>query len=231
MWSRCVPLCVPLAFPTKNLRIVLSQLNEHLNLNNLLSPLESAYRPSYSNETALLGTFVLKDLLTAQQDLHSNTVRSISCVWYFRLEITFSWLDCTTCLVFLVQHFSLFCPISLQQNTGRHHKWATIAANLSLSLFCAPQGSFLGPGHFVLYTHPTTFRLSKKAHSQLPCIFRWHSTVQNSPGNRKYSENLYTSWINTNFTFTTAKLKPRFVNSHRMSVNTAGPNATTQKEL
>lgn len=154
MWSRCVPLCVPLAFPIKNLRIVLSQLNEHLNLNNLLSPLESAYRPSYSNETALLGTFVFKDLLTAQQDLHSNTVRSISCVWYFRLDITFSWLDCTTCLVFLVQHFSLFCPISLQQNTGRHHKWATIAANLSLSLSFAPlRAHFWGLG--ISYFTPT----------------------------------------------------------------------------
>ena len=35
-------------------RIVLSQLNEHLNHNNFLSPLQSAYRPNHSTETVLL---------------------------------------------------------------------------------------------------------------------------------------------------------------------------------
>ena len=44
-----------LSFLSKVLeRIVLSQLNEHLNHSNLLSPLQSAYRPNHSTETALL---------------------------------------------------------------------------------------------------------------------------------------------------------------------------------
>ena len=44
-----------LSFLSKVLeRIVLSQLNEHLNHNNFLSPLQSAYRPNHSAETALL---------------------------------------------------------------------------------------------------------------------------------------------------------------------------------
>ena len=44
-----------LSFLSKVLkRIVLSQLNEHLNHNNLLSLLQSAYRPNHSTENAML---------------------------------------------------------------------------------------------------------------------------------------------------------------------------------
>ena len=38
-------------------RLVLSQLNEHLNYDNLLSPLQSLYRPNHGTETALLRIF------------------------------------------------------------------------------------------------------------------------------------------------------------------------------
>ena len=56
-----------LSFLSKVLeRIVLSQLNEHLNHNNLLSPLQSAYRPNHSNETILLR--IVSDLLTAMDN-------------------------------------------------------------------------------------------------------------------------------------------------------------------
>ena len=38
-------------------KIILSQLNEHLNYDNLLSPLQSLYRPNHGTETALLRIF------------------------------------------------------------------------------------------------------------------------------------------------------------------------------
>ena len=44
-------------------RIVLSQLLAHLDRYNLLSPVQSAYRPQYSTETALLK--MVDDILTA----------------------------------------------------------------------------------------------------------------------------------------------------------------------
>ena len=56
-----------LSFLSKVLeRIVLSQLNEHLNHNNLLSHLHSAYRPNHSTETALLR--IVNDLPTAMDN-------------------------------------------------------------------------------------------------------------------------------------------------------------------
>ena len=57
-------------------RLVLSQLNH----NNLLSPLQSVYRPIHSSKTALLRIF--KNLLTALDNkkiiMHFNTTRPLS---------------------------------------------------------------------------------------------------------------------------------------------------------
>ena len=72
-----------LSFLSKVLeRIVLSQLNEHLNHNNLLSPLQSTYRPNHSTETALLR--IVNDFLTAmdKSKICILTLRSLSSLRY-----------------------------------------------------------------------------------------------------------------------------------------------------
>ena len=65
-------------------RLVLSQLNEHLNHDNLLSPLQSAYRPSHNTKTALLS--IVNDGLTAVDNkiIHSDTLRSLGSLRYNR---------------------------------------------------------------------------------------------------------------------------------------------------
>ena len=79
-------------------RIVLSQLNEHLNLNNLLSPLQSAYRPNHSTETALLR--IVNDLLTAMDN------NKICILTLFDLSAAFDTIDHQILLTRL-QHFFL----------------------------------------------------------------------------------------------------------------------------
>ena len=68
-----------LSFLSKVLeRIVLSQLNEILKHNNLLSPLQSSYRPNHSTETALLR--IVNDLLTA---MDNNKICILTLFWHF----------------------------------------------------------------------------------------------------------------------------------------------------
>ena len=69
-----------LSFLPNVLKIIFpSQLNEHLNHNNLLSPLQLAYRPNHCTETLLL----VNDFLTAMGNTiysHSDTITSHGCL-------------------------------------------------------------------------------------------------------------------------------------------------------
>ena len=100
-------------------RIVLSQLNEHLNHNNLLSPLQSAYRPNHSTETALIR--IVNDLLTAMDN------NKICILTLLDLSAAFDTIDHQILLTRLHHFFgisgsalSLFS--SLYQNACSRHK-------------------------------------------------------------------------------------------------------------
>ncbi len=92
-----------LSFLSKVLeRIVLSQLNEHLNRSNLLSPLQSSYRPNHSTETALLRIF--NDILTAMDN------NKICILTLLDLSATFDTIDHQILLTRLQHSFGISGP-------------------------------------------------------------------------------------------------------------------------
>ena len=139
-------------------RIVLSQPNDHLISNKLFSPLQSAYKPLHSTETALLK--VVNDLLTALDNGKICTLTLLDLfavfdtidhnIFLHRLEHTFGISD--SALSWFRSYLSDRTQI-VTVNGLRSDK-----APLSLGV---PQGSVLGPVLFVLYTQPL-FELLKK---------------------------------------------------------------------
>ncbi|WP_293703560.1 reverse transcriptase domain-containing protein, partial [Thiolapillus sp.] len=139
-------------------RIVLSQLNDHLISNKLFSPLQSAYKPHHSTETALLK--IVNDLLTALDNgkICFLTLLALSAAFdtidhnilLHRLEHTFGISD--SALSWFRSYLSDRTQI-VTVNGLRSDE-----APLSLGV---PQGSVLGPVLFVLYTQPL-FELIKK---------------------------------------------------------------------
>ena len=109
-----------LSFLSKVLEtIVLSQLNEHLNHNNLLSPLQSAYRPNHSTETALLR--IVNDFLTAMDN------NKICILTLLDLSAAFDTIDHQILFTRLQHSFGISGPTlswfsSYLSNTCRHHK-------------------------------------------------------------------------------------------------------------
>jgi hypothetical protein len=141
-----------LSFISKLLeRIVLNQLNEHLSSNNLLSPLQSAYRPNHSTETALLK--ISNDLLRSADD------GNISLVALLDLSAAFDTVDHTILLNRLHSTFGINdTALSWFRSYLSDRKQTVHIDNLTSSpvlLSCGvPQGSVLGPVLFSLYTQP-----------------------------------------------------------------------------
>ena len=138
-----------LSFLSKVLeRIVLSQLNKHLNHNNLLSPLQSAYRPNHSTETALLR--IVNDLLTAMDN------NKICILTLLDLSAAFDTVDHQIPLTRLQHSFGISGPALSWFSSclcNRTHAVTIISLQSEHTTphYGIPQGSVLSPVLFILY--------------------------------------------------------------------------------
>lgn len=132
-------------------KIVLRQLNEHLSINDLLHPFQSAYRANHSTETALVQ--ILNDLLLATDS------GKISLLTLLDLSAAFDTIDHTTLLSRLQTTFGIHGTVHTwfkSYITGRFQSVLVADTRSDLvELTCGvPQGSVLGPVLFTLYTAP-----------------------------------------------------------------------------
>ena len=80
-------------------RCVIDQLMDHIHTNNLMEPLQSAYRPGHSTETALLK--VKADILKAMDN------QEITCLALLDLSAAFDMVDHRILLNCLENHFGI----------------------------------------------------------------------------------------------------------------------------
>ena len=110
-----------LSFLSKVLeRIVLSQLNEHLNHNHLLSPLQSAYRPNHSTETALLR--IVNDLLTAMDNnkICILTLLDLSAAFDTIVPTALAWLVSHETVAISVRYVYTIHPCTMSLHAKPH---------------------------------------------------------------------------------------------------------------
>ena len=141
-----------LSFLSKILeRVVLSQLLAHLNHHNLLSAMQSAYRPRHSTETALLK--MVDDILAALDN------GNISALVMLDLSCAFDTIDHQILLhrLHTVFGFNDIVLSWLQSYLTSRTQTVVISDFESESLpldFGVPQGSVLGPVLFIMYSQP-----------------------------------------------------------------------------
>ena len=134
-------------------RCVIDQLMDHIYMNNLMEPLQSAYRSCHSTETALLK--VKADILKVMDN------QEVTCLVLLDLPATFDMVDHKILLNQLENHFGIK-GMALQWIELYLTNWSqrvvigdtnTMGAKSeSISLkFGVPQGSVLGSILFTLY--------------------------------------------------------------------------------
>ena len=132
-------------------RIVLAQLLSHLHHHNLLSAMQSAYRPRHSTETALLR--MVDDILAA---LDSGNISSLIML---DLSCAFDTIDHEILVHRLHSVFGLNDTVISWVCSYLSSRTQTIVISdyqsdpLPLN-FGVPQGSVLGPVFFIMYTQP-----------------------------------------------------------------------------
>ena len=132
-------------------KVVAARLLEHMSENNLLDPMQSAYRKGHSTETALLR--VHNDILSAVDK--GNGVGLI----LLDLSAAFDTVDHTIFLTFLEDCIGLKgSPLSLLRSYLTNRKQCVsvkgVMSELSELMYGVPQGSVLGPIAFCIYTIP-----------------------------------------------------------------------------
>ena len=130
-------------------KVVLHQLNEHLEANNLMNKHQSAYRSNHSTETALLR--IVNDLLLSLDE------NNISALLLCDLSSAFDTIDhhlLLSCLEnsFGVTNSALSWFHSYLSDRSQFISVQSLHSRATQLEFGVPQGSVLGPALFVLYT-------------------------------------------------------------------------------
>ena len=132
-------------------KIVLTQLFSYLNSHSLLSPNQSAYRPSHSTETALLK--VTNDILQALD--HGN----VSVLTLLDLSAAFDTVDHSILIDTLRHYYGISgTALSWFENYLSFRSQSVLINDFSSDnsdlCFGVPQGSVLGPVLFIMYSRP-----------------------------------------------------------------------------
>ena len=132
-------------------KVVASRLLDHMIANNLMDPMQSAYRKGHSTETALLR--VHNDIVSAVDKGHGV------CLILLDLSAAFDTVDHSILLTFLREYVGLGgSVINLFESylTGRTQCVSVegVLSELNELVYGVPQGSVLGPIEFCIYTIP-----------------------------------------------------------------------------
>ena len=161
-------------------KVVASRILDHMKENNLLDPMQSAYRSGHSTETALLK--VHNDIVYAIDKGHGVFLILLD------LSAAFDTVDHEIFLSFLKDYVGLDGPVLSLFETYLVDRTQCVSINgvlseLSELVYGVPQGSVLGPIAFCIYTIPlgAILRYYKIQYhiyaddTQLYCAFDLHS--------------------------------------------------------